>query len=69
MDEVVEVRDLADLVAHMRRSVEDWYPPDELPTVENTKIEPYCFDERIGWDTHIVLVRGQAWGFTNGPLP
>ena len=68
MAEVVEVADLAALVAHMRKSVETWYPFDQLPTVENTKVEPYAYDERIHWDTHIVLVDGSPWGFTDGPL-
>jgi hypothetical protein len=69
MAEVVEVADRAALVEHMRNLVIDWYPPDELPTMENTEIKPYGFDARINWDTHIVLVNGRAWGFTNGPLP
>jgi hypothetical protein len=68
MREVVEVNDFAQLVRHMRRGVESWYPPAAMPTMENTTIEPYGFDDRIGWDTHIVLVKGEAWGFTNGAL-
>ena len=68
MAEVVEVNDLPQLVRHMRRGVEAWYPKDELPTLSTTVVEPYGFDDRIGWDTHIVLVKGQAWGFTDGPL-
>lgn len=32
-------------------------------------IEPYGFDARIGWDTHLVSVPGYGvLGFTNGPL-
>ena len=68
MREMVEVNDLSQLVRHMRREVERWYPGDELPTEENTKLEHYWYDDRIGWDTWMVLVKGQAWGFTNGPL-
>lgn len=68
MAEVVEVTDLAALVEHMRNSVKDWYPPEELPTVKNTKVVPYLFDDRIGWNTHIVISRGSPWGFTDGPL-
>jgi hypothetical protein len=68
MAEVVEVNDLAQLVRHMRRGVESWYPKDELPTLANTYVVPYGPDSRIGWNTYIVLVKGQAWGFTNGPL-
>lgn len=69
MAEVVEVSTLAELVAHMRKSVESWYPPEELPTIENTEVKPYVYDERIDWNTHIVTVKGSAWGFTDGPLP
>lgn len=68
MREVVEVNDLPQLVRHMRREVESWYPKDELPTEENTKLEPYAYDPRIKWDTYLVTVKGQAWGYTNGPL-
>lgn len=31
-------------------------------------VKAYCFDQRIGWDTHIVTVDGNAVGFTDGPL-
>jgi hypothetical protein len=68
LTEVVEVNNFAQLVRHMRREVESWYPKDKLPTVENTKLEPYAYDPRIGWDTYLVTVDGQAWGYTNGIL-
>lgn len=31
-------------------------------------VEPYGWDNRIGWDTHIVCLNGNACGFTNGNL-
>jgi hypothetical protein len=68
LTEVVEINDFAQLVRHMRREVEGWYPEDELPTEQNTKLEPYGFDKRIDWDTYLVTVDGKAWGYTNGPL-
>lgn len=68
MREVVEVNDFAQLVRHMRREVESWYPEDQLPTEENTKLEPYWFDTRIGWNTYLVTVDGHAWGYTNGRI-
>jgi hypothetical protein len=68
MAEMVEVANLSALVAHMRKSVADWYPPEELPTVETTTVERYGYDNRIGWDTHVVKVNGSVWGFTDGPL-
>lgn len=67
MKEVAEVADFAALVAHMRGEY-PFYPEDQLPTESTVTVEKYGtgIDERIGWDTHIVLVNGQAWGFTNG---
>lgn len=36
---------------------------------EQVSVEPYGgIDPRIGWDTYIVLISGQAVGFTDGPL-
>lgn len=32
------------------------------------EIKPYGRDNRIGWDTYIVTVDGNAVGFTNGPV-
>lgn len=31
-------------------------------------VKPYGFDSRIGWDTHMVTIDGNAVGFTDGPL-
>jgi hypothetical protein len=68
MAQVIEVASLDELVRRMRERVQDWYPIDQLPTIDNIKVEPYGFDDRIGWDTYIVTVNGSAWGFTDGPL-
>ena len=41
----------------------------ELKDGDKITVEKYGgFDERIGWDTYIVCINGQACGFTNGPL-
>lgn len=33
------------------------------------KVAPYGYDERTGWDTHIVTLEGYGViGFTDGPL-
>lgn len=66
MREVVEVNDFPQLVRHLRRGVVSYYPRDLMPTEENTKLEPYGFDDRIGWHTFLVTVDGKAWGYTNG---
>jgi hypothetical protein len=40
---------------------------DCLP--DRITVEKYgTFDDRIGWDTYIVCVNGNAIGFTDGPL-
>ena len=31
------------------------------------EVTPYCYDDRIGWRTHVVRIDGQAVGFTDGP--
>lgn len=68
MREVAEIMSFDELVRHMRNEVLSWYPPDELPTPENVQVKPYGRDDRIGWDTtYMVTVKGQAWGFTDGP--
>lgn len=40
-----------------------------IRVIHDVQIEKYGegIDERIGWDTHIVTVNGQAMGFTDGP--
>jgi hypothetical protein len=71
MKEVVEFHGMQQLVKLMCIEA-DWYPKDRLPSLESTVVEKYGppgeIDGRIGWDTHIVLVNGQAWGFTDGPV-
>lgn len=59
--EVVEISDFIDLVRHLR---------SQLPnaSLNNVTVEPYGFDQLIGWNTHIVCVNGEACGFTDGPI-
>jgi len=42
-----------------------WFPAIDIHDVS---VEPYAFDDRIGWDTHIVTVTGGACGFTDGAI-
>jgi len=38
-------------------------------TADMITVKPYGFDERIGWDTHIVIIADcSVYGFTDGPL-
>lgn len=32
-------------------------------------VEPYAKDERIGWDTYLISVKGYGvWGMSDGPI-
>lgn len=65
MEQVCEVSSLSDLADHLYRQLE---PFGESVKPEDITIKPYSYDARIGWDTHVVMVRGSVMGFTNGPL-
>jgi hypothetical protein len=67
MAEVQEFSDLDGLIAAMISGLA-WYPQQHQPTCDNVTVEPYCFDGRIGWATHIVMVNGNVWGYTDGPV-
>lgn len=43
--------------------------PRFQPPIGMIKVKPYGYDERIDWDTHIVVVDGVPMGWTDGPLP
>ncbi len=34
---------------------------------ELVQVKSYCYDARIDWETFIVLVNGEPFGFTDGP--
>lgn len=62
----IEVIDRAALVW---RCQEILGPYGFVVTPEKLHIEPYSYDKRINWDTHIVTLDGYGViGFTNGPL-
>jgi hypothetical protein len=66
METVVEVADRAALVEHIRTLLEPW---GRTVTDGDLVIAPYAHDDRIGWDTYIVTIKGYGViGFTNGPL-
>jgi hypothetical protein len=46
-----------------------WLGIREVLKRESLRVEPYIYDERIDWDTHIVSVDGYGVvGFTDGPV-
>lgn len=52
---VVEVDSLESLISIISKDWEEWIlEPLELDII---KIDPYVYDHRINWDTHIVTVR------------
>lgn len=69
MATVVEVNSRVELIVHLTKLLE---PHNEMPPLafNDIRIEPYGgFDERIGWNTHIVYLPGYGvLGFTDGPL-
>lgn len=66
MESVIEVADRPALVRHLQALLEPW---GRTVVDSDVEIEPYGHDDRIGWDTHIVKLRGYGVvGFTNGAL-
>ena len=66
MAEVVEVSGRQELVDHLRKV----WMSEVNESGSNVAVENYgSIDNRIGWDTHIVLVDGNPYGFTDGPIP
>lgn len=76
METVMEVESFEELRQVIDKSNREvWCNPVPVKLTTEINVEPYGFDERIGWDTHIVSQRiveaGErfcACGFTDGPL-
>ena len=67
MKTVVDVADRRALVALLQSLLQ---PYDFTFSDEDLKVEPYEFDDRVNWDTHIVTIEGYGVaGFTDGPSP
>jgi hypothetical protein len=65
MAEVIEVSGRQELVDHLRKV----FMSEVNESGSNVTVKNYGgIDERIGWDTHMVLVDGKPYGFTNGPV-
>lgn len=59
MDEMVELKDRAALVEHLRADLAKW---GVVITDADVKVEPYGRDDRVHWDTHIVTIRNKPIG-------
>jgi hypothetical protein len=56
MAAVVELPDRAALIAHLAADLRPWgYVVEDI----DVQVEPYCFDDRIGWDTFLVTLRNK----------
>lgn len=66
METCVEIHPTMDaLVKVITESLSDMWVTKKV----KVKVEPYMYDTRTGWDTHIVTVKGWGiFGFTDGPL-
>ena len=66
MLEAVELNGRDEFIAHLRKA----YASEVNESGTNVVVKKYGdgIDERIGWDTHIVLVAGNPYGFTDGPV-
>lgn len=66
METVCEVQDFDQLLAVVRESLE---PFGQIVSAETVHVEPYTWDARIGWETHLVTIDGYGvWGMTDGML-
>lgn len=63
MDEMVELKDRAALVEHLRADLAKW---GVVITDADVKVEPYGRDDRVHWDTHIVTIRNKPLIRKNG---
>ena len=69
MAEVVEIAPNTESLANAMNKIYDMSAtPAHAFKPEQIVVEPYGFDERIHWDTHIVTAQGRVYGFTDGPL-
>jgi hypothetical protein len=67
MATVVEFQNRAELLEHCQVLLG---PYKFLFSDPHLQIFPYVHDNRIGWDTHIVIIQGYGpIGFTDGPVP
>ena len=60
-ESVETVQEMADF-AELKRHVTRVFGEGEIT------IKPYCYDDRIDWDTYIVCHDGRGIGFTNAPV-
>lgn len=64
---VQEIRDRTHLVETLQTSLA---PSGFRVDATAVHVEPYTFDPRIGWNTHLITIDGYGvWGMADGPIP
>jgi hypothetical protein len=56
MADVLEFPDRAALIAHLTQDLGRW---GYVLSDADVRVDPYVFDERVGWNTHIVTIRNK----------
>lgn len=66
LDSTFEFEDFDALFTHVQRGLNDF---NVEITPDMMHVNFYCIDDRIGWDTHIVIVDSYGiQGYTDGPV-
>lgn len=65
-DSILTVADIAPDLPAVRAYLAERGIPDAATAV--IEVEPYGYDERIDWDSHMVKVDGFPMAWTDGPL-
>lgn len=63
MERVAEVSSREDLLAYLNEHFYFWEPHESNVTIRKYG---YGFDERIGWNTHLICIGGKAALFSDG---
>ncbi len=62
MKTMIEVNSKEELFEKLKEA----YEPFADFNIDDVEIEDYCYDSRIGWNTKLVTIKGQAAGFMDG---
>jgi len=66
METVAEIKPTTEAIAEYLRA--QWDGLGYTVHADNITIKPYCFDNRIQWNTHVVILNSSAVAFTDGPI-
>lgn len=66
METVAEIKPTTESIAQYLR--DQWAGLGYNVRANNITVKPYCFDNRIQWNTHVVILNSSAVAFTDGPI-